>query len=96
MRSALRGKEIYWESDLIARYSSWMEYLNDLFRIGWTNRMLCILYRLNRNDLSTRGMYNTTYRVSDNMKDQSFMNLNMFQMSSPSNWGRANLGCEIS
>ena len=96
MMLALRGSGIYCESDLIARYSSWMEYSNDIFRMGWTNRILSILHRLNWSDLSTRGMYSTTYRVSDNMKDWSLMNLYMFQMSSPFHWGRTNLRCEIS
>ena len=56
------------KSDLTARYSSWMEYLNDFFRTEWTKGMLCILYTLNCSDLSTKGICNITYRVSDNMK----------------------------
>ena len=34
------------------------------------------------------------YMVSDIMNDQSFMNLCIYQMFSPFNWDRANLGCE--
>ena len=86
--------EIYCGCELIARNSSWMEYLNDFFKIGWTIGMLCMMYRLNWNDLLTKGMCNEVYWVSDNMKEWSFMNLYMYQMSSPSHWGRANLGYE--
>ena len=48
MTSVLRGNEIYWESDLIARYSSWMEYLNDFFSES-DGLMGCVFvpYRLN-------------------------------------------------
>ena len=65
-------------------------------RIGCTNGMLCILFWLNWSHLSTRRMCNTAYRVSDNMKDQCFMNLYIHQMFSPSHWARANLGWEAS
>ena len=93
---ALRGNEIYCKSDLIARYSSWMEYSYDFFRTGWTKGMLCILLRLNCSDFSTKGICNTTYKVPDNMKDWSFIHLHMYQMFSPSHWGRANHGCGTS
>ena len=96
MMLVLRGNEIYCESDLIARYSSWMEYLNDCLRIGWTTRMLCMLYKFKWHDLLTRGMCNTMYRVSDNKNDQSFMNLYIYQMHSPFHWGRANWDCKTS
>ena len=53
--SGLSGNEMYCESDLITRYSSGMEYSNDFLRIWWSKGILCILYRLNWSDLSTRG-----------------------------------------
>ena len=63
---------MYCKSDLIARYSSWIEYLNDSFRTWWAKGMLCILQRLNYNDLSTEGICNTTYRVSDKLNGLEF------------------------
>ena len=78
--SVLRGNEIYSLSDLIASYSSWIEYLNEFLRIGWTNGILCILYRLYCNDLSSREMSSITYKVSDIMNDQSFMNSYIYQI----------------
>ena len=41
-------------------------------------------------------MCSTTYRVSYIMNDGNFMNLYIYQMFSPSHWGRANLECETS
>ena len=36
----------------------------------------------------------TAYKVSDNMKDHSFMNLYIYQMFLPCHAGRANMGCD--
>ena len=46
----------------------------------------------NCSDLLTRGKCKTAYKVSDIMKDHSFINLYMYQIFSPSHLGRANLG----
>ena len=55
MMSVLSGNDIYCESDLFGRYSSQMEYLNDFFRTGWANGMLCTLHRLNWSDCQLGG-----------------------------------------
>ena len=88
-------KWIYWPSDLMAGYSSWMVYWNDFWSVRWTSGALWILNKWNCNDLSTRRMCRTAYKVSDNMKDWSFMNLYMYQIFSPCQAGRINIGHEI-
>ena len=87
----LSSNEIYYASYLIARYSSWIEYLNDFLKVEGANGILCILYKLNCSDLLTRGMCSMIYRGSDIMNDQSFMNLYIYQIFLPFLWGRVNV-----
>ena len=91
--SILSGNEIYCSSDLMARYSSWIEYLKWFLRIGWTNGILCILNRWNFSNSSTRGMCSRTYKVFNIMNDPSFINLFMYHIFSLFHSGKANLGC---
>ena len=88
------GNKMYLISNLIVRYSSWIEYLNDFLRIGWTNDILCILNRWNWGDLSRRGMCSTTCKVFDIMNDHSSINLYMYNMFSPFHSNKANPGCD--
>ena len=93
--SVLSGNKMYCESDLLARYSSWMEYLKDFLRIGWTNGILCILYRLSWSDLLTRGrvVWHAECLTSWMFEFHELVHIaNVFTIS----LGRAKLGCETS
>ena len=92
--SVVSGNKMYCSSNLMVRYSSWIEYLNDFLRFGWTNGILCILNRWNWSDLSTRGMCSTTYKVFEIMNDCSFIKLYIHNMFSPFHSGKANFGCD--
>ena len=61
--------------------------------MGWAKGMLCILERLNYNDFSTKGICNTTYKVSHNIKDCSFINLYMYFPLSI--WEELNVGVTL-
>ena len=64
--------------------------------MGCTNGILYIQNSWNWNNLSTKGMCSTTYRVFDIMTDLSFMNLCMYHMLSQFLSGKANIGCDTS
>ena len=92
--SVLSRNKIYCGSDLIAGYSSWIEYLNEFLRIGWTNGILYILWRLNCNDLSTGGCIIWCIGCLTSCTIEVY--LYIYQIFSPFHCGRASLGCKTS